>query len=61
MAAMSAIQCNEELKHYYERKVGEGKNKMSVMNAVRDKLISRILACVKNQHLYQKEFQYALV
>jgi transposase len=61
MAAMSAIQCNEELKHYYERKVGEGKNKMSVMNAVRNKLISRIFSCVKNQRLYQKEFQHMLV
>ena len=61
MAAMSAIQCNEELKHYYERRVGEGKNKMSVMNAVRNKLIGRIFACVKNQRLYQKEFQHMLV
>jgi len=60
MAAMSAIQCNDELKFYYKRKVGAGKNKMSVINAVRNKLISRIFACVKNQRLYQKEFQHTL-
>ena len=61
LAAMSAIQCNEELRVYYQRKVGAGKNKMSVLNAVRNKLIGRIFACVKNQRLYQKDFQHALV
>jgi len=60
MAAMSAIQCNEELKIYYERKVSTGKNKMSVLNAVRNKLISRVFACVKNQRLYEKNFRHAL-
>lgn len=61
LAAMSAIQCCKELKTFYQRKVAEGKNKMSVINAVRNKLISRIFACVKNKRLYQKEFEYALV
>ena len=36
-------------KSYYERKVEEGKNKMSVINAVRNKLIHRITAVVKRQ------------
>jgi transposase len=46
MAALSAILCNKDLKIYYERKVAEGKNKMAVINAVRNKLIHRIFACV---------------
>lgn len=57
LAAMSAIQCSEELKAYYHRKVEAGKNKMSVINAVRNKLISRIFACIKNKRLYQNIYQ----
>jgi len=61
MAAMSAIQCCEELKLYYQRKVAEGKNKMSVLNAVRNKLISRVFVCINNKRLYEKNFKNALV
>lgn len=34
--AMSAICVKGELQDYYKRKVGEGKNKMLVLNAVRN-------------------------
>ncbi len=60
LAAMSAITHNEELKTYYERKVQAGKNKMSVINAVRNKLIGRVFSCVNNDRLYQKHYQNAL-
>lgn len=60
LAAMSAIRCNEELKAFYLRKVKAGKNKMSVLNAVRNKLISRVFACVKNQRKYEKIYQNVL-
>src|ERR1700741_2532414 len=47
LAALIAIQCNEELKLYYQRKVfKENKNKMSAINAIRNKLILRVFACV---------------
>lgn len=49
LCAMAAIQHDAELKVYYERKVKEGKNKMSVINAVRNKLVHRITAVVKRQ------------
>ncbi|WP_027420416.1 transposase, partial [Crocinitomix catalasitica] len=61
MAAMSAIQCEGDLKHYYLRKVAEGKNKMSVLNAVRNKLILRIFSCVNQNRIYQKKFKLNLV
>jgi transposase len=61
MASMSAIQSNEELKQYYQRKVAEGKNKMSVINAVRNKLVLRIFSCVKNERMFEKKYQYSLV
>ena len=61
LAAMSAIQCSDELKIFYKRKVDAGKNKMSVINAVRNKLISRVFACIKNKRMYQKVYQHVLV
>lgn len=52
LAAMSAIRLKNDLRQYYQRKVGEGKNKMSVLNAVRNKIIHRIFAVIKNQKPY---------
>jgi transposase len=54
MCAISSIRADGELKEYYQRKVTEGKNKMLVINNVRNKLIHRICACVKNNKLYEK-------
>ena len=56
MAALSAIQMKRELKEYYERKVAEGKNKMSVINAVRAKIIHRIFAVVIQNREYEKNY-----
>jgi len=61
LCAMSAVQCSDELKIYYKRKVDSGKNEMSAMNAVRNKLISRVFACVKNNRMYEKVYQHGLV
>lgn len=57
MAAMNAITFNDELKTYYQRKVAEGKNPMSALNAVRFKLICRIFSVVKRNEEYQKEYR----
>ena len=53
LAAMSAIRLKNDLAKYYNRKVEEGKSKMSVLNAVRNKIIHRIFAVIKNQIPYQ--------
>jgi transposase len=55
MAAMSAIRLKNDLREYYLRKVAEGKNKMSVLNAVRNKIVHRIFAVIKNQKNYQSD------
>lgn len=60
MAALSAITCNGELKEFFHRKVQEGKNKMSVINAIRNKIIARIFACVNQNRVYQKNFDNPL-
>lgn len=53
MAAIRAIRLDGELQDYYNRKVEEGKAKMSVINAVRNKILSRVCAVVRNQEPYK--------
>jgi len=58
LSAIVAIQYNPDLKLFYERKVTQDrKNKMSVINAVRNKLILRIFACVNQNRPYEKNYQ----
>jgi len=47
MAAMASIQLNGEYKTYYHRRLAEGKNKMSTLNIIRNKLVFRAFAVVK--------------
>jgi transposase len=61
LCALSAIRQEGELKTYYERKVKEGKKKMVALNAVRNKIIQRIVACVKHNRMYEKNYEYAFV
>jgi transposase len=49
LAAVCAVRCDEELKNYYNRKVEQGKNKMSCINAIRAKIVARMFAVVKRQ------------
>ena len=49
MAALSSLRYNEEMKAYFIRKVSEGKNKMSVINAIRNKLLHCIMAVVSRK------------
>lgn len=60
LGAMSAIQHCTQLKAYYLRKVKEGKNKMLVLNNVRNKLVLRIFACVREDRNYDKKYVPAL-
>ena len=60
MGARSAILHDPELKAYAERKMAEGKHYFNVVNAVRNKLITRIFMCVKQERIYEKDYQNAL-
>lgn len=55
MGALSAINCPGELKEYYLRKTEEGKPKMSVVNAIRSKLIHRMFAVIKKGQKYSPD------
>jgi transposase len=62
LAAMSAVIHNDDMKAYYNRKVNEEKkNKMSVLNAVRNKLILNIFACVNQNRKYEKNYMKNVV
>ena len=56
MASLTGIKLDEGLKSYYNRKVEEGKNKMSVLNAIRNKLLARVFAVVNRGFAYQKNY-----
>lgn len=55
MASLTAVKLDADLKIYYERKVAEGKNKMSVLNAVKNKLLARVVAVVNKQQDYVRK------
>lgn len=55
MGAISVISRDPELSNYYQRKIALGKNKMLVINAVRNKIIHRLCAVIKRGYEYQPE------
>ena len=59
LCAMSAIQHNTEMKQYYNKRIEMGKNKMSTINIIRNKLIARIFAVVKRQTPYVDTMKFA--
>lgn len=56
LCALSAIKNDKELRCYFERKVMEGKNKMSVINAVRNKLIHRVYAVLRDERMFEENY-----
>ena len=60
MGAHSLIDSKSELSQYYHRKKAEGKHHLSIINAMRNKLILRVFAVVRNQVMYQKNLNLHL-
>jgi transposase len=56
LCALSAIKNDKELHMYFERKVMEGKNKMSVINAVRNKLVHRVYAVLRDERIFEENY-----
>ncbi|PWS28589.1 hypothetical protein DHW03_01685 [Pedobacter yonginense] len=53
----ACIANDPEIKAYYKRRVEvDGKNKMSMMNAVKFKLICRVFACIRGNRLFDKNY-----
>ena len=60
MCARSLIKSKAELGLYYHRKIKEGKPSRLVINNMKNKLILRIFAVVRNQTMYQKNLNILL-
>ena len=60
IAAMGAVQLKGEYQIYYNRRTDEGKNKMSTLNIIRNKLVKRVYAVVKRQSPYIDLYRYAV-
>jgi transposase len=54
MAALGSVSRPGEMRNYFERKISEGKNKMLILNAIRNKIVLRIFACVRKDSLFVK-------
>ena len=57
--ATSAIQNNNEMRLFYKRRLEKGKNKMSTINIIRNKLLARIFAVIERGTPYVDTFNFA--
>jgi transposase len=57
LCALTAIQFYPEFRTYYDRKKQEGKHSMSILNAIRNKIVLRAAAVVNNQKAYVNKIE----
>ena len=60
LCALTVIRHKQEFKLYYERKKQEGKHAMCILNAIRNKIILRVFAVVKNDRPYVNNYLQAV-
>ena len=60
LAAVSSIARAGEMREYYDRRTAEGRSAMSVLNAIRNKIIRRIFAVVSRGTEFRRDYQNAL-
>jgi len=56
LSALTTIRHYPEFKDYYERKKAAGKHPMSILNAIRNKVVLRVVAVVNNQQPYVNNY-----
>ena len=59
MCALNTIKKENEFKIYYDRRMQEGKNARSILNILRNKIVSRIFAAIRRGTPYQPLLQAA--
>ena len=52
LAAQCAVRCDPELRTYYQKRLQQGKSKMSTLNIVRNKLLARMFSVVQRRTPY---------
>lgn len=56
MASVSAAYGKGELAEYRKRMMKAGKHIMSILNAIKNKIIHRIYACIRDRRTYEKNY-----
>jgi transposase len=59
MCALTSIKNHPEFRDYYLRKKKEGKHALSILNAIKNKLVLRAFAVVKNERAYVDKYANA--
>lgn len=59
LCATSSITYNPEMKQFYKKRIARGKNKMSTINIIRNKILSRIFAVIERGSSYVDTMKYA--
>lgn len=59
LVALTSIRADKQLSAYYQRKVAEGKNKMLIINALRNKILHRLCAVIKRGTPFILEYDFA--
>ena len=59
-AARCAVNYDPDIRRYYERKLREGKDNWLILNNIRNKMIHRIFAVVRNKQFYQVNYKNSL-
>lgn len=57
MGAISVINTKSDLAKYYDRKINEGKEHLVVINNMRNKIILRVFAVVRDNVMYDRNFK----
>ena len=52
LCAANAIQHNKDMKHYYERKIAEGKPGYLALNNVANKLLRTVYAIIESRQMW---------
>ena len=58
IGACSAIQHDNELRNYYNKKIEQGKPPLSVLNVIKNKIVSRVFAVIKRGTPYVSIVNY---
>jgi transposase len=61
LCAMTAIKMKGEFAAYYQKKIAEGKHVLKALNSIKNKLVLRIAAVIKNEMPYDEHYDYKSV
>jgi transposase len=59
LCANSAVLYYPEFKDYYNRRMEEGKDYLTVINAIKNKILLRVVSVVNNQKKYETRYPQA--